>query len=239
MSELLILLVHGELHGAWCWRDVLPELRKLGLNAKAIDLPGHGADPTPIPKIDFESYARAVLDSLAERTLLVGHGMGGFAISAAAEVAPERTAGLVYLSAFIPRNGLSIAELRAQAAEDPLDGKTMAADDGHSFTISPPAVEDLLYHDCPPGVLTYAAARINREPVRPLQTPLPQLKRTPKLPRFAIIAEQDKLIPPALQTEMACDIPKENQFRIDASHAPFFSDPSGLAVNIARIAAQV
>ena len=36
------VLIHGGFHGAWCWTRVIPELEKLGHEAIAIDLPGHG-----------------------------------------------------------------------------------------------------------------------------------------------------------------------------------------------------
>jgi pimeloyl-ACP methyl ester carboxylesterase len=227
------------LHGAWCWRDLVPELRSRGLTAKTIDLPGHGADPTPPAGITFEDYARRVLDNLGPRTLLVGHGMAGYPISAAAEAASDRVAGLVYLSAFIPEAGKSISDLRAGAPVDPLEGKTHPSDDGVCFSICPLVVEETLYHDCPPGVLTYAAARINREPIAPMRTPLNALTRADKLLRFAILTEQDRMLGIACQEQMARDIPADHVTRLQTSHASFFADPVGLATRIAQIAAQV
>ncbi|WP_425093697.1 alpha/beta fold hydrolase [Tropicimonas sp. S265A] len=239
MSDISVLLVHGELHGAWCWRDVAPELREHGLSVRAIDLPGHGADPTPVQDITFESYARAVLAEMGPRTLLVGQGMGGYAVSAAAEAATDRTAGIIYVSAYIPSAHRSVADMRARAARDPFDGITRAADDGQTFAICPDAVHDLLYHDCPPGILTYAGARINREPVAPLRVPLNALERAIRVPRYAIITENDHMISPEYQAEMAEGIPQSNIRRLATSHASFFTDPKGLASEIARIARAV
>jgi pimeloyl-ACP methyl ester carboxylesterase len=34
------LLIHGAMHGGWCWDRLIPYLRHQSL---AIDLPGHGA----------------------------------------------------------------------------------------------------------------------------------------------------------------------------------------------------
>src|SRR5438132_1148919 len=39
-----VVLVHGAWHGAWCFDRVLPRLRDAGVDAVAIDLPGHGED---------------------------------------------------------------------------------------------------------------------------------------------------------------------------------------------------
>lgn len=96
------LLVHGSWHGAWCWRDVLPLLREMGHDAKAIDLPGHGDDTTPPSKVTLAAYSDAVIAAMRPDTILVGHSMGGYPITAAAEKATQRVAHLVYLAAYVP-----------------------------------------------------------------------------------------------------------------------------------------
>jgi pimeloyl-ACP methyl ester carboxylesterase len=37
------VLIHGGFHGAWCWSRTVPELERLGHEAVAVDIPGHGA----------------------------------------------------------------------------------------------------------------------------------------------------------------------------------------------------
>jgi len=54
---LEIVLVHGGLHGAWCWEHVLPLLREDGYTASAPDLPGMGQDRTPLPEVSLASTA--------------------------------------------------------------------------------------------------------------------------------------------------------------------------------------
>src|SRR6201999_3476290 len=41
-GQMRFVLIHGGFHGAWCWARTIPELEKLGHEAIAIDLPGHG-----------------------------------------------------------------------------------------------------------------------------------------------------------------------------------------------------
>jgi alpha-beta hydrolase superfamily lysophospholipase len=46
------VLIHGGFHGAWCWERTIPELERLGHEAIAIDLPGHGErrdERSPLP----------------------------------------------------------------------------------------------------------------------------------------------------------------------------------------------
>ncbi|MGZ6978593.1 MAG: alpha/beta hydrolase [Acidimicrobiia bacterium] len=39
-----VVLVHGAWQGAWCFDRVLARLRDAGIEAVAVDLPGHGSD---------------------------------------------------------------------------------------------------------------------------------------------------------------------------------------------------
>jgi pimeloyl-ACP methyl ester carboxylesterase len=107
------LLVHGAFGGAWCWEPVIPGLRAAGHDAQAIDLPGAGQDPTPLGEVSLAGYAQRICAAPADGppALLTGQSMGGMAITQAAALCPERIAGLVYVSAFLPPAGQSLIEL--------------------------------------------------------------------------------------------------------------------------------
>lgn len=75
-----IVLVHGAFGGAWVWDSVAPALEALGHSVEAFDLPGCGADRTPVEEITLDACvarARTVLEGSPERAVLVGHSMGG------------------------------------------------------------------------------------------------------------------------------------------------------------------
>jgi pimeloyl-ACP methyl ester carboxylesterase len=112
MSELL--LIHGAGHGAWAWDRVLPELAALGLSARAIDLPGRGA------ACSLADQVAAVLAEMRGPRLLVAHSAGGFVATAAALDA--RVRGVIYVCAYVPEVGRSLAEMRRGWPERPLDG---------------------------------------------------------------------------------------------------------------------
>jgi pimeloyl-ACP methyl ester carboxylesterase len=111
------LLIHGAMGGAWCWERVIPGLRAAGHAAVAIDLPGQGADATPLAEITLPRYAEAVCDALdgmngvGGPVLLTGHSMGGMVITQAASQRPEKLAGLVYVAAFLPGPGQSLLDI--------------------------------------------------------------------------------------------------------------------------------
>jgi len=69
------VLVHGGFHAAWCWSRTIPELERLGYQAIAVDLPGHG------DRVDeestLESRREAIVSVLQPGDVLVGHSGGG------------------------------------------------------------------------------------------------------------------------------------------------------------------
>lgn len=228
------LLVAGSCHGAWCWHETLAELRRLGHQAAAVELPGHGADATPRAGITLADYAAAICDTLHGPTLLVGHSMAGYPITAAAEHDPRHIAGLVYLCAYRPRDGLSLADLRRAAGRQPLRGTFRLADG--CFTFDPAVVEDRFYHDCPPGTLQRALTRFTPEPIRPQETPLHTGPNSAGVAQFYIRCTEDRAIPPEHQAAMAADLPPAHRFELASSHSPFFAMPDHLAALLDRIA---
>jgi pimeloyl-ACP methyl ester carboxylesterase len=111
------ILVHGAWHGAWCWNKVIPLLQARGHQAIAIDLPvpGHGQDTERASDITLEDYVHAVMKTANGhngQVILVGHSMAGIVISQAAErLGPEKVSTLLYLDAFLPRDGDSLFAL--------------------------------------------------------------------------------------------------------------------------------
>src|SRR5262249_16825374 len=113
-------LVHGAWHGAWCWQKLAPLLERGGHQVDAFDLPGHGDDRAPVSEMTPAHNAERVrehLERASEPVVLVGHSMGGMAVTQGAELAPDKVAKLVYLAAFLPANGQSLFDLAA--GDDP------------------------------------------------------------------------------------------------------------------------
>jgi pimeloyl-ACP methyl ester carboxylesterase len=224
-----ILLIHGSCHGAWCWDAVIPPLAALGLDARAIDLPGrNGAGAT------LHEQADAVLAALDRPALIVGHSAGGFAITAAAERDPARVRGLVYLCAYLPLSGMSLADMRRAGPSQPLLPAIRVAGDRRSFSFDPVQAGALLYHDCPQAMAARAIDRLCAEPVAPQETPL-VLHRSPALPRHYIRCSEDRAIPPGYQATMAATLPVAARHSLATGHSPFFAAPERLAGLLAQI----
>ncbi len=78
---------------------------------EAPDLPGLSDDNTPIPQVSLQGYAQrisGVLDAQPEPVVLVGQSSGGSVISQAAEQRPDKIEMLVYVGAFLLRDGETV-----------------------------------------------------------------------------------------------------------------------------------
>ncbi|MBI1219160.1 MAG: alpha/beta fold hydrolase [Rhodobacteraceae bacterium] len=231
------LLIHGSGHGAWCWRGVLPFLNTGGHQARAIDLPSHGDDKTPADQVTLDGYARAIVDAIDEPVILVGHSMAGYPITAAAELAPEKVAKLVYLCAYVPVPGLSLADRRRAGPRQPLLAAIRVAPDRVTWSADPDQIEAVFYHDCPPGTVAYARARLTPQPILPQETVLDLTARSATIPRHYIRCTDDRTIPPEYQEAMTADWPASTVTTLPTSHSPFFAAPAMLAERLIEIAA--
>ena len=116
------VLVHGAWHGGWCWRRVADRLIAAGHRVFAPTLTGladrsHLADRA----IDLSTHIADVANLFRweglDDVVLCGHSYGGFVISGVAEVAGPKIASLVYLDAFCPADGDTLAGARARTGD--------------------------------------------------------------------------------------------------------------------------
>jgi pimeloyl-ACP methyl ester carboxylesterase len=215
MSE--ILLVHGACFGAWCWEQVCPALEVLGHRTRAIDLPGRGGPAS------LSDQAGAIVAALRVPTILVGHSAAGFAIAAAAE-ASGLVAGLVYVCAYVPVAGMTLAEMRRAGPSQPMAGAFEVSADRQMFAFKPERARALFFHDCED-----ASARLVAQAVAPMEQAMVSVARARALPRAALICAQDRAVPPEYQRVMAAGMAQRER---DWGHAPFLQDPAGLAAEI-------
>ncbi|MDP4033747.1 MAG: alpha/beta fold hydrolase [Pseudorhodobacter sp.] len=237
MSEFL--LIHGSCHGAWCWHRVIPALAALGHTARALHLPGHGRDRTPADQVTLEGYAQAICDTLTSPTIVVGHSMAGYPITAAAERDPTHIAALVYLCAYGPVSGMSLGDMRRAGPRQPLAPAIRVDKAAGTFSFDPEQTNALFYHDCDPQAQSLAALCLTPQPIAPQETTLTLTQRSQSLPRHYIRCTDDRAIPPEYQVEMAQSVPAAHRSTLPASHSPFFACPEVLAERLHAIAQHI
>ncbi|MGF1473698.1 MAG: alpha/beta fold hydrolase [Rubrobacteraceae bacterium] len=236
------VLVHGGLAGSWLWEKVVPLLESEGHQVETPDLPGHGEDHTPIPEVSLQGYAGRicqVLDSQPEPAVLVGQSMGGAVISQAAEQCPDKIALLVYVGAYLLRDG----ETMPGASENDPDSLALPnlemSGDGSSATLREDAIEEALLHDCSEEAVKRAKSRFQPQAVAPLATPVSLTEENSgRIPRVYIETLQDRTIGPSLRKEMYERVPCREVVSMDTGHWPFYAAPEELAGHLISLAAK-
>ncbi len=230
------LLIHGASHGAWCWRDVIPALEERGHTARAIDLPGHGADTTPRDEVTLQSYVEAILGALDAPTIVVAHSMSGVPATQAADLHPEKFSRLIYLCAFLPGDGDSVTSLSRDWPDQPLNEAIRRDEGGATFHFDPSLIREKFYHDCPAALIDRAARHLTPQPISTQKERVTLTGTVEQVPRSYILCSQDMAVPPDHQRAMASVLPSDEVYDMSSAHSPFLSDPEGLAALLDRIA---
>lgn len=230
------LLIHGACHGAWCWRDLLPLLNSGDHVARAIDLPAHGDDRTPIRDVTLDLYVDAIIAAIDAPVILVGHSLAGITISAVAERVPDKITRLVYLAAWLPGDGQSAKDVRARARQQPLLDTLITAPDRLSTTLDPAKLRAKFYHDCPDETVEFAKQNLCPEPTAPSNMPVNLGANYACAPRSYIRCMDDRAIPPEYQVTMSQSLPARDVHEMACAHSPFFAQPDKLAEILLKIA---
>ncbi|GAB7052308.1 alpha/beta fold hydrolase [Catenuloplanes indicus] len=111
MTQKNHVLIPGAWHGAWVWQPVAHRLRAAGHRALPLTMPGVDGDPSGVTLADAVGH---VVDTIVRLDLhdvtLIAHSWGGYPATGAAVRVPERIAEVVYVSAVVPRAGVSQAD---------------------------------------------------------------------------------------------------------------------------------
>lgn len=234
------VLVHGAWHGAWCWYRIVPRLTRAGHTVLAPDLPGLGRDRTPIADVSLDRWADdigAIVQAAGEPVVLVGHSRGGIVISEVAERLPDRIARLVYVTAFLLRDGETLAAIAATAASSRIVPAVLMTPDQLAMTVPDSAVRDGFYGQCSDEDLALARMMLVPEPVAPSLTPVHVTpEHFDRVPRNYIECVRDQAIPIELQRRMARDSACPVAASLDTDHSPFFSAPDALTFALLGLA---
>ncbi|HEY2188469.1 MAG TPA: alpha/beta fold hydrolase [Caldimonas sp.] len=233
MSTLLV--VHGAWTGGWAWKKMRPLLRARGHELFTPTLTGVG-ERTHLARaeIDLEVHVEDILGVLAFEDLrdvvLVGHSYGGMVATGVADRASERIAGVIYLDAFVPRDGQSAAELIAPQARAAM---VEALRQGDGWRVPPnPMPPDTSAED-----IAWATPRRVMQPAATLQQVLPLAGAVEKLPRAYIYCS--RFGPGDVFRKFADRARAEKGWRydeLDASHNPQITMPETLATLLHEIA---
>lgn len=233
-----VALVHGAFENVQVWDGLAAKLGADGYRVINVDLPGHPSNPAAPDKVSFDLYRDTVLNALAAESkpvVLVGHSFGGFTISAVAEAAPQKIKTLVYVAAYLPRDGESMLKL-ATGDRDSKVGPALKIDEAHGLaSINYAARADLFANGAPEGLRKVLPDLILDEPLAPMATPVHlSAARFGKTDKVYIHTALDQVVSPWLQQQMVAATSVRTSFTLQTGHTPFLTDIDGLAAAIEK-----
>lgn len=223
------VLVHGAWMGAWCWNDVVDGLRAQGAAVTTVELPAHGSDQTPLPQATLEAYVtkvRAAVDAAPAPVILVGHSLGGMVITGVAEVDGAKLAKIVYLGAYLPKDGQSLYDLASTDATSHL-GPALVVDQQNGLAkLASDKLADIFIGDGTPDEIALVVANYRDEPLAPFVTPIHTTAAGwGVVAKAYIYTKDDHAVSLTLQHTMTAGVTMSSTPTIDTSHAPFLSRP--------------
>ena len=219
-----VVLVHGGFVDGSGWQGVYGELSQRGYNVTVVQNPTTSlADDVAVTK-----RALAAQDG---PTVLVGHSYGGVVITEAGN--DPKVAGLVYVAAFAPDAGESVAAL----IKDPPPGAAvppiLPPQDGFLFLDRAKFAESFAA-DVAPAAAAFMADSQVPWGVDALGGPVSEAAWKKK-PSTYIVATEDRMIPPPAQRAMAARA-GARVVDVKGSHALYVSQPAAIAAAIERAA---
>jgi len=219
-----VVLVHGGFVDGSGWEDVYKILKQDGYNVSIVQ------NPT-LSLADDVAATKRVLAAQSGPVILVGHSYGGVVITEAGN--DPKVTGLVYIAAFAPDKGESVAAL----IKDPQPGAPvppiLPPQDGYlsldkakfaaafAADVARDKAEFMANSQVPWGVEALAGTITN-----------PAWKTKPS---WYLIATEDKMIPPAAQQAMSKRA-GSTVVEVKGSHAIYVSKPRAVAALIENAA---
>ena len=216
-GDASLVLAHGPWFDACLWHSAILPLQKEGLRIISAALPFSSFD-------DDRMALQRGIDRAPGPVVLVGHSYTGAIVSG--EVGTnEKVVGCVYLSALIPATGQTIRQAlnsdssRGSIYCDSPDnaGYLWATDEHYRMDLAP---------DCMPHQRAILLATQRPIARACLDAQMPDAVMRP-VPSWFLISEQDRVVPPCVQTQSA----KKMSARINSrpiDHASPITDPDSV-----------
>ena len=235
-----IVLVHGAWMGAWAWDAVKADLVERGAIVTVVELPGHGSDTTPLASISLRGYidvVEAAIDAAPKPVILVGHSLGGIVVTQAADERADDLDRLIYLTAFVPKDGDSLLSLSMQDPDSEL-GTTLSIEMAQGIaSVEADKITDVFCADCDAAGaadLDVALSRRAARAVRPAGAD--HRRRLERACRSSISSpSDDHAISPLNQQQMTAGVDWRATASIPTSHSPFLSVPTTVTDQLASL----
>jgi pimeloyl-ACP methyl ester carboxylesterase len=226
-KQKTFLLCHGAWGGGWSWKKMHPLMQAAGHRLLTPTYAGLGERAhLANPDVDLETHIQDILNVIKYEDLrdfvLLGHSYGGMVATAVADRARDSINQMVYLDAFVPRDGECLLDFLPQSERQRMrDG----AASGDGWRIAPnPSPPDMSQVD-----LDWQAPRRVHMPIKCFETKLKLQHSETTLPRNYIYCSRKAGGDPfaAFAKRLKSDS-AWRYFEMDASHSPNVTAPEAL-----------
>ena len=217
-SKPSIVLVHGFWGGAAHWAKVILELNGRGYDSL------HAVENPLTSLADDAERTRKMVNQLDGPVLLVGHSYGGAVITEAGDL--PNVVGLVYVAAFAPDAGESLAQISEWNAA--AGAANVAPDSDGYLWIKQDKFRESFCQDLPADEALVMAVTQKA----PLGSTFGDAVSDPawkKKPAWYQVSTSDRMINPDTERRMAERINPRTTIELDASHASLASQPTAIA----------
>jgi pimeloyl-ACP methyl ester carboxylesterase len=208
-----VVLVHGFWGGAAHWSKVIVRLSKMGYESiSAVELPLTSL-------ADDAERTRKMVAQQKGPVLLVGHSYGGAVITQAGN--QPNVAGLVYIAAFAPDAGESLADIAAVGAP-PAGAANLAPDSDGYLWIAPKKFHESFCQDLTPDEALVMAVT-QKAPVGSTFADKVTAPAWKAKPCWYQVSSEGRMIAPANEKRMAERMGARKIITLAASHASLAS----------------
>ena len=231
------LVAHGAWSAGWAWKKMRPLLRERGHELITPTCTGIGERAhLANADIGLETHIADMLGVLQfedlREIILIGHSYGGMVATGVADRAAGRLAQLVYLDAFVPRDGQSLLDLQPAEVRARMREAARTAGDGWRVPPNP------MPPDTPEADLAWAMPRRVMQPLKTFEQPLRLAGVLDRVPRTYVYCTRTASGDPFGQfARRAQNEPGWRCLEIDSSHNPHITAPGVLADLLDKVAA--
>jgi pimeloyl-ACP methyl ester carboxylesterase len=195
-----------------------------------VNLPAHGIDLKAANKTTLADYVNTVSTAIRQqpgKVILVGHSMAGIVVSQVAENLPEKIEKLIYVAAYLPRNGEDLLSLSKQDAQSKVGTALEFTADYSAARIKKDVIVLAVCADCPPFMQEVLVKYHKEEPAGPLGEKVTlTAAKFGSVPKYYIHTTQDAAVGYALQQQMVkANGSIRKTFALPTSHLPFVVQP--------------
>ena len=221
-----IVLVHGAWADGSCWSKVIALLQAKGFHVAAVQ--------NPLTSLaDDVAATKRVIALQDGPVILVGHSYAGVVITEAGN--DPKVVGLVYVAAFAPAEGESINSVSKPYPPAPL-GSELRLDAQGFLTATRKGIAEDMAQDLPEKEQQILTATQGQTAAAVFGATVTRAAWKSK-PSWAVIAGNDRAIPPELEKEEAAAI-KATSIILPSNHLAMMSHPREVAEVIEQAAAK-